>query len=93
MTRDHRITELRSDDDAGDAFWRCGCGEFAEAYSSVAEARYAAAEHQLPDAIQRDIEATTDSIEQWRDAVLIEADAAAEADPEAWRWYREPEST
>lgn len=83
----HRITTLRADDDAGDAFWECSCGEQADAYDSVAEARYAAAEHQLPERIQAGLPDPSEGIEWWRHVVLFEADAEAGADPQVWRWY------
>ncbi len=85
---EHRIEAVWFDDDAGCAVWRCGCGYDADGYASIGEARYAAAEHQLPEHRQRDIEESTDSVEEWREAVLIEAENAAVGDPHAWSWYR-----
>lgn len=85
----HQIVALRFDDDAGCALWRCRCGYDSDGYDSVGEARYAAAEHQLPEPVQRELEGCGFSIEAWRDAVVLEADAAASEAPQAWRWYRD----
>jgi len=86
---EHQVEAIWFDDDAGCAIWRCRCGYDSDGYDSVGEARWAAAEHQLPESVQRDIEESGYSIEEWRDAVVFEADAEAAEDPDAWRWYRD----
>lgn len=85
----HQIVVLDEDDLR--VYWQCRCGEDADGYGSVAEARLAAAEHQLGADVQAEIGAVgliPGHIEEWRNVVQMEADHAAEADPAAWAWYR-----
>jgi hypothetical protein len=91
MESSHRIVAMDDDiDETGSVYWRCRCGEDADGYSSLFEARYAAAEHQLPANVQREIEDLAlipDHIETWRAEVAAAADETAATDPAAWDWY------
>ena len=87
MTAEHQIVQILFDDDQGCARWTCRCGYEADGYSDVTEARYAAAEHQLPADVQLDIERHCDTIEQWRGEIIMNAYDAAAADPDRWAWY------
>lgn len=85
----HQIAGVWADEDDA-VWWRCAdCGEVDAGYASVAEARYAAAEHQLPVAAQEMLPCPQDSVEEWREAVTLEVAQAAEAQPVAWRWWHD----
>lgn len=87
---DHQIIEIRTDEDELDTFWRCRCGETNTGYADVADARLAAAEHQLPPAVQREIdERDHQDVDSWCDDVAHAADDEAHTHPTRWQWYHQ----
>lgn len=91
MTDVHQITEVAVEDNDADVSWRCECGEVNTGYSSIPEAQLAAAEHQLPEDVQHEVLDLShgEPVEVWRSLVREAADEAAQADPNAWQWYRD----